>query len=54
MGTIVTRPICSDVSYNRKGGPEPSLSEDQLVLLEKSWNSIKVNIANIGVVAFMK
>jgi hypothetical protein len=57
MGTVVTRPLCGEVNYNDahvKAIPEPKLSEEQLNLLEKSWNSIKVNIANIGVVTFMR
>lgn len=54
MGIIVIRLICSDVSYSKRGGLEFFLFEDQLELLEKFWNLIKVNIVNIGVVVFMK
>ncbi|XP_048752323.2 neuroglobin-like [Ostrea edulis] len=52
MGTVVTRPLCGEVN-DVKAITQPKLSEEQLNLLEKSWNSIKVNIANIGVVTFM-
>ncbi|XP_062591821.1 neuroglobin-like [Saccostrea cucullata] len=56
MGSVVTSPLCGDINYNKiavKEAAGPRLSEEQLNLLEKSWDSIKVNIANIGVVTFI-